>query len=75
LAAGLPPVVSAKTLVLEHADGTEDFDLDLRVDASALASGQQFDTRAMMGKLLRRTEMPRTIRIEPANEMDGNCYK
>jgi long-chain acyl-CoA synthetase len=75
LAAGLPHVVSAKTLVLEHADGTEDFDLDLRVDASALASGQQFDTRAMMGKLLRRTEMPRTIRIEPANEMDGNCYK
>ena len=75
LAADLPHVVSARTFISRQADGTEDFDLELRVDADAFASNGRFDTNEMLSKLLRRTEMPRAIRIEPANEMDGQRYK
>jgi acyl-CoA synthetase (AMP-forming)/AMP-acid ligase II len=71
LAAELPHVVGAKTLVFKHADGTEDFDLELRVHASAFTPGE----RDMLTNMLRRTEMPRAIRIEPASELDGQRYK
>jgi hypothetical protein len=75
LAVELPHVVSAKTLIFKHADGSEDFDLELRVNGSALGSGERPDASAMLGTILRRTEMPRAIRVEPANEMDGQRYK
>ncbi|MGD0732856.1 MAG: class I adenylate-forming enzyme family protein [Terracidiphilus sp.] len=75
LAADLPHVVSAKTHISRQADGTEDFDLELRVDAAAFAADGQPDAQQMLTRLLRRTEMPRAIRIEPANEMDGQRYK
>ena len=40
LSAGLPHVVSARTRVFKHADGSEDFDLELRVDAASLVSSR-----------------------------------
>ena len=75
LAADLPRVVSARTPIFKHSDGTEDFDLELRVDASAFATNLQFSSREMLSQLLRRTEMPHAIRVEPASEMDGQSYK
>jgi len=75
LAAGLPHVVSAKTHIIKHGDGTEDYDLELRVDASAHASEEKSNLRGLLNGLLQRTEMPRAIHIEPANEMDGQRYK
>jgi acyl-CoA synthetase (AMP-forming)/AMP-acid ligase II len=75
LAADLPHVVRARTPIVKHPDGTEDFDLELRVDASAFGANQQSASRAMLSQLLRRTEMPRAIHIEPASEMDGQSYK
>ncbi len=75
LGADIPQVVSAKTHIFKHADGTEDFDLELRVHASALAPDQQSATREMLRTLLRRTEMPHAIRIEAANELDAQRYK
>jgi acyl-CoA synthetase (AMP-forming)/AMP-acid ligase II len=75
LAAELPHVAGAKTPIFKHADGTEDFDLELRVNASDLASVQESGTRKLLSSLLRRTEMPRAIRIEPAHELDEQRYK
>jgi acyl-CoA synthetase (AMP-forming)/AMP-acid ligase II len=75
LASELPHVVSARTIIFKHKDGTEDYDLELRVDAGAVAPDQQSDTRKLLNCLLRRIEMPRAIHIEPANEMDGQRYK
>ncbi len=75
LAAELPRVVSAKTIIFKHQDGTEDFDLELRVDARTHAPDQQSETHKLLGSLLRRIEMPRAIRIEPASEIDGQRYK
>jgi acyl-CoA synthetase (AMP-forming)/AMP-acid ligase II len=75
LGADLPQVVSAKTHIFKHTDGSEDFDLELRVHASALTPDQQSATREMLRTLLRRTEMPHAIRIEAANEMDKQRYK
>jgi acyl-coenzyme A synthetase/AMP-(fatty) acid ligase len=75
LAAELPHVVSAKTVIFKHQDGTEDFDLELRVDPGALAPDRKSDTQALLNTRLRRNEMPRAIHIEPANEMDGQRYK
>jgi acyl-CoA synthetase (AMP-forming)/AMP-acid ligase II len=75
LAAGLPHVISARTPLFRHADGTEDFDLVLRVEVNANGLDRKTETHEMLTKLLRRTEMPRTIRIEPASEMDGHSYK
>ena len=75
LAAGLPHVVSAKTHIIKHGDGTEDYDLELQVDASANATHEKSSMRGLLSGLLQRTEMPRAIYIEPANEMDGQRYK
>ena len=75
LAAELPNVVNAKTIIFKHEDGSEDFDLELRVDASAHATHEKSDMRGVLGSLLQRSEMPRAIHIEPANEMDGQRYK
>jgi len=75
LAADLPHVVSAKTHIIKHGDGSEDFDLELRVDANALTPDQQSDTHKLLSGLLRRNEMPREVRIERANELDGQRYK
>jgi len=75
LAAGLPHVVSAKTHIIKHGDGTEDYDLELRVDASAHAPQEKSNMRGLLSGLLQRAEMPRVIHIAPANEMDGQRYK
>jgi acyl-CoA synthetase (AMP-forming)/AMP-acid ligase II len=75
LAAELPHVVNAKTKIFKHEDGSEDFDLELRVDTRTLAPEQQSDTHKLLNSLLRRIEMPRAIRIEPASEIDGQRYK
>jgi acyl-CoA synthetase (AMP-forming)/AMP-acid ligase II len=75
LAAELPHVVSAKTVVFMHGDGTEDFDLELRVEADSFAPTHEFDAREVLSKLLRRNELPRAIRSEPVNEMAGSWYK
>jgi acyl-CoA synthetase (AMP-forming)/AMP-acid ligase II len=75
LAAGLPHVVSAKTHIIKHGDGTEDYDLELRVDAIAHAQQETSKMRGLLSGLLQRAEMPRDLHIEPANEMDGQRYK
>jgi acyl-CoA synthetase (AMP-forming)/AMP-acid ligase II len=75
VAAELPHVFSAKTHIFKHGDGADDFDLELRVDASALASVKKSDAREMLRHLLLRNEMPRAIRIERASEMDKQRYK
>jgi long-chain acyl-CoA synthetase len=75
LASELPHVVSARTHVVKHKDGTEDFDLELRVNATALAPDQESEARNSLNTRLRRNEMPRAIHITPANEMDGQRYK
>jgi acyl-CoA synthetase (AMP-forming)/AMP-acid ligase II len=75
LAAEVPHVVSARTIIFKDPDGSEDYDLELRVKASDLEADRQSDTRKLVNGLLRRTEMPRAIHIELANEMDGQRYK
>jgi acyl-coenzyme A synthetase/AMP-(fatty) acid ligase len=75
LAAELPHVVSARTLLFKHKDGTEDFDLELRVDASALAPDPKSEAQELLNRRLRRNEMPRAIHIAQANEMDAQRYK
>jgi acyl-CoA synthetase (AMP-forming)/AMP-acid ligase II len=75
LASELPHVISARTTIFKHKDGTEDFDLELRFDASALTPDRQADTQHSLNTRLRRNEMPHKIHIEPANEMDGQRYK
>jgi acyl-coenzyme A synthetase/AMP-(fatty) acid ligase len=75
LAAGLPHVISARTRVFKHADGSEDFDLELRVDAASVAPHQKSDLQGILRSLLQRTEMPRVIHIEPASEIDAQRYK
>ncbi len=75
LSAGLPHVVSARTRVFKHADGSEDFDLELRVDAASLGLHQKPDLHGILRSLLQRTEMPRAIHIEPASELDAQRYK
>src|SRR6202790_5642897 len=69
LASQLPHVVSAKTMVIGHEDGGQDFDLELCLNASPDAL---LDPREMLRGVLRRTEMPRSIRIEPANETNAH---
>jgi acyl-CoA synthetase (AMP-forming)/AMP-acid ligase II len=75
LAAGLPHVIGAKTIVLKHEDGSQDYDLELHVDASGFASDGKPDPRAMLSNLLRRNEMPRAICVEAASEIDAQRYK
>jgi long-chain acyl-CoA synthetase len=75
LAADLPQVVSAGTPIFKHHDGTDDFDLRLRVNASVPLPQLESEIGKKLSALLRRTEMPRSIRIEPAREGDGQCYK
>jgi acyl-coenzyme A synthetase/AMP-(fatty) acid ligase len=75
LAATLPHVVSAKTHIIKHEDGTEDYDLELRVNAVAHEPYEKSDMRGLLGSILRRSEMPRSVHIELANEMDEQRYK
>lgn len=75
LACELPNVVSAKTHIFKHKDGTEDFDLELRVIATALTPHQESETHYLLNTRLQRSERPRAIHLEPANEMDGQRYK
>jgi acyl-CoA synthetase (AMP-forming)/AMP-acid ligase II len=75
LAAELPHVASARTIIFKHNDGSEDFDLELRVDAGAHAADQQSDILKSLHNFLRRPEMPHAIHIEPASENDGQRYK
>jgi acyl-CoA synthetase (AMP-forming)/AMP-acid ligase II len=75
LAAELPCVVSAKTHIIKLGDGAEDYDLELRVDASAHAPHEKSNMRKLLSGHLHRAEMPRAIIVELANEMDGQRYK
>jgi len=75
LAAGLPHVISARTHVFKHADGSEDSDLELRVETASLAPHQKSGLHGILRGLLQRTEMPRAIHIEPATELDAQRYK
>jgi acyl-CoA synthetase (AMP-forming)/AMP-acid ligase II len=72
LVSQLPHVVSAKTMVVGHRENGEDFDLELRMDGSMELPE---DPREMLRGLLRRTEMPRNIRIETTNEVSIQGYK
>ena len=72
MASQLPNVASAKTLIIRQEDGDEDFDLELRLNASADA---ELDPREMLRGVLRRTEMPRSVRIELADPATSQAYK
>jgi long-chain acyl-CoA synthetase len=72
MASQLPNVTSAKTMIIKHKDGGEDFDLELRLSASPDA---ELDPREMLRGVLRRTEMPRSIRIELADVASSHAYK
>jgi acyl-CoA synthetase (AMP-forming)/AMP-acid ligase II len=75
LVSGLPHVVNANTSVIRHADGSEDYDLELRVDAAMLTPERQSGLHAILKQVLRRTEMPHAVHIEPASELDAQRYK
>jgi long-chain acyl-CoA synthetase len=72
MASLLPNVASAKTRIIRHEDGGEDFDLELRLSASPDAA---LDPQEMLRGVLRRTEMPRSIRIELADVTNTHAYK
>lgn len=72
VASQLSHVVSAKTTVIWHEDGSEDFDLELCLDTSASAP---LDARQLLRGVLNRSEMPRNIRIESMNEIEAYRYK
>jgi len=72
LASQLPHVVSAKTSIVGPEDGGEDFDLELCLSTSP---DEQMDPREMLRGVLRRTEMPRSIRTEHVNETTSQVYK
>jgi acyl-CoA synthetase (AMP-forming)/AMP-acid ligase II len=75
LASGLPHVVKARTKVFKHIDGSEDYELELRVDAAWLTDERRSDLQAVLMRILRRAEMPHAIAIEPASELDAQRYK
>jgi len=75
LTSGIPHVVKAKTHVLKHPDGGEDFDLELCVDPAYLALNQDSELHSNLKHLLQRAEMPHAVRIEPASELDAQRYK
>jgi long-chain acyl-CoA synthetase len=72
LVSQLPQVLSTKTTVVEHKDGGEDFDLELCLNDGIEAPA---DPREILRGVLRRTEMPRAIRIEAAKEMSAHRFK
>jgi acyl-coenzyme A synthetase/AMP-(fatty) acid ligase len=72
LVSQLPQVSNAKTLIVEHKDGGEDFDLELSLHDGIEAPP---DPREMLRGVLRRTEMPRAMRIEAAKEVSANRFK
>ena len=72
LVSQLPQVSNAKTTVVEHKDGGEDFDLELCLHDGVEAPT---DPRELLRGVLRRTEMPRAIRIEAVKEMSSRRYK
>jgi long-chain acyl-CoA synthetase len=74
VAGELPHVVSAKTVIVKSDDGTEDFDLELRVTASS-ADSMAADSDTLLRGLLRRADMPRKIRIVSAAEALAHQYK
>lgn len=75
VASQLPHVISAKTVRIRDDDGTEDFDLELRMDASAsVGPGEVLDGGALLRGLLRRADMPRSVRIM-SGEAVANSYK
>jgi acyl-coenzyme A synthetase/AMP-(fatty) acid ligase len=74
-AAQLANVVSVKTRLITLDDGTQDFDLELSVDDSAVASQDADEMHKALGRYLRRTEMPRTIHIHSADESTTERYK
>jgi acyl-CoA synthetase (AMP-forming)/AMP-acid ligase II len=75
LASGLPHVVKAGTKVFKHGDGSEDYDLELRVDAAMLTEERRSDLHAILKQVLRRAEMPHAVAIEQASELDAQRYK
>jgi acyl-CoA synthetase (AMP-forming)/AMP-acid ligase II len=75
LTSGLPHVVKAWTKVFKHSDGSEDYDLELRIDAAFLTEERRSDLQAILRQILRRAEMPHAIHIEPASELDEQRYK
>ena len=75
LTGGIPHVVRARTKVFKHGDGSEDYDLELRVDAAMLTEEQRSGLQAVLKHVLRRTEMPYAVTIERASELDAQRYK
>jgi acyl-CoA synthetase (AMP-forming)/AMP-acid ligase II len=75
LASGLPHVARARTKVFQHADGTEDFDLLLFASPAALSPALDTQIHSLLRALLRRSEMPHAILMEPATETDEQRYK
>jgi len=71
IASRLPCVVSARTTVVGCADGGEDFDLELSLSSVPDAS---LDPREMLRGVLRRTEMPRSVRIQSTNDSAAHAY-
>jgi long-chain acyl-CoA synthetase len=68
----LPQVFSAKTIVVEHKEGGEDFDLELCLNDGIETP---VDPREMLRGVLRKTELPRAIRVEAAKEMSTHRFK
>jgi acyl-CoA synthetase (AMP-forming)/AMP-acid ligase II len=74
-AAQLANVVSVKTRTITLEDGSQDFDLELSIDANSFAGHDASETHKALGRFLRRTEMPRTIHIHPEDESTTERYK
>jgi acyl-CoA synthetase (AMP-forming)/AMP-acid ligase II len=84
IASQLPHVISARTPIVRDDDGTEDFDLELRVDgqfdtAAAASNTPGHGPHELFRGLLRRAEMPRHVRIVKAaahaDQLCGPSYK
>jgi acyl-CoA synthetase (AMP-forming)/AMP-acid ligase II len=70
-AAKLPFILGVKTHVYTRENGSTDFDLTLVADASNQT--EAIDYRAQLGRVLRRSEFPRNLRV--VAEAGAYCYK
>jgi long-chain acyl-CoA synthetase len=73
VATQLPDVVSARTTVTKH-EGGEDFDLTLYTAEAREPKGPEV-YRALLGRSLRRGELPRSIEVVPMHTVEPLRHK